>query len=71
MDDIDPEVAIELCNEIIDKLEELPEAAEDFADSVRDKVLDIHEWIDSRNHCTKSQYGSLENMLAGVERWIR
>lgn len=67
----DPEIAIELCNEILDKLDELPEAAEEFSDSIKNKVLDIHEWVDSRNHCTKAQMGALENMLAGVERWIR
>lgn len=68
--DCDPEEGIKLCNEILDLIEELPESAEEFKDSVQTKVLDIHQWIDSRNHVTEAQMSALENMLAGVEKWI-
>jgi hypothetical protein len=66
----DPEEGIQLCDHILDLLDELPEAAEEFADSVKAKVIDIHDWIEAKNHITDSQYHALERMLAGVEKWL-
>lgn len=71
MKSYDPEEAIVLCNEILDLLEDMPEAAEEFKDSVEQKVLDMHDWIDKHNHVTDKQMAALENMKGAVEKWIR
>jgi len=63
--------ALELADSILEKITDLPERAEEFGDSVESKVISISETIESRNHVTPAQMNALENMLAGVERWIR
>lgn len=66
-----PDEALELGQEILDALEYLPEAAEDFASSVRDKVEGIMAWIEEKQHVTENQVSALNNMMAGVEKWQR
>ena len=65
-----PEDAIVLCDEILELIEELPDDAEDFGMQVGERVDDIKEWIEDNERCTDPQATALENMKAGVERWI-
>lgn len=62
--------AEELIEEIMGLLEDLPERAEEFADSVRDKVTDIGEFIEARQCVSNAQVLALQNMLAGIRRWL-
>lgn len=61
---------VELCEEILDSIGDLPERAEDFASSVSEKVESIQEWIEENDHVTEAQMDALENMKSGVERWM-
>ena len=62
--------AEELIEEIMTLLDDLPEAAEDFADSVKDKTLSIAEFIEERHMVSNAQVLALENILAGIKRWL-
>ena len=62
--------AISLCDEILKKIDELPERAEDFGDSVKTKVEDMQIWIEEHNTVTAAQAKALENMNAGVYKWL-
>ncbi len=64
--------AIERCDNILKLIEEdLPERAEDFGESVAEKVRDIRAWIEENDHATENQRKALENMEQAVLRWIR
>jgi len=63
--------AIDLCKQILDEVDALPEAAEDFASSVSDKALSIQEWIEENDYVTPKQLSALKNMLTGIHRWMR
>lgn len=65
----DWEEAFELCNDILELIPEVPEAGEDFAASVEDKVMGIQRTIEERKIVTEKQLDALENMKAGVARW--
>jgi hypothetical protein len=67
----DWELAIEQCDSILDSLEELPERAADFQESVEDKVAGIREWIEKNKDVTAAQLTALQNMEDGVSRWQR
>ena len=63
--------AIELCDEILSELDELPDRAGDFADSVREKVESIQAFAEERGYITEAQADALLNMQRGVQRWRR
>ena len=67
---MDWEEALELCEEIEDLLGDLPERAEDFAQSVGEKVDSMREWIEENEHVTEKMVDALENMKEGSERWM-
>lgn len=62
--------ANDLAEELLKRCEELPERAADFYESVTDKVRGIRETINKYNKVTPRQESALENMYAGVERWL-
>lgn len=64
------EEALALCEEIRELLPDLPDAADDFATSIKEKIDSIAEWIADREHVTPAQLSALENMKAGCERWL-
>jgi len=72
-DDVDEDVktAEDLIEQITSLAEELPEDAEDFGMSVLDTASDISKYIDENGRVTKKQITALENMLDGLQRWIR
>jgi archaellum component FlaC len=67
----DIEQAEDLIEEINSLLEELPERAEDFYQSVSETVHDISIFIDKHRRVTKKQINALENMLYGIQKWSR
>ena len=71
MRDDDWETRLEQCQEIQDLCEQVPERGEDFAASVMEKVQSIADWIEANESVTADQAEALDNMQAGVERWIR
>ena len=62
--------ALTLCDTILSKIEELPDGAFDFGASVEDKVGNMREWIEKNSHVTDKMMASLENMHAGVRKWL-
>lgn len=68
---LNSEDGLDLCNTILELLDDLPEKAEDFAESVRIKVLGIHQCIEDFDNVTLGQSQALENMLEGVKKWLR
>lgn len=57
--------------EVLSDLDELPERAEDFAESVREKIEDMRSWVEERERVTQRQEDALANMAEGVRRWQR
>ena len=64
-----PEV-VEFCESLLEKIEELPDEAEDFSDSVRRRVEGILEWVEDKQTFTQNQRRALYNIDDGVERWL-
>lgn len=62
--------ALKQCDEICELIEDLPETAFDFGESVGEKVRGIAQTIERTNEVTKPQQSALDNMQAGVERWL-
>jgi DNA-binding transcriptional MerR regulator len=64
------EEAIREIDELLDLLDELPEAAEDFVDSVREQADDMQSWIAGHEHVTEAQQTTIANWAAGASRWL-
>ena len=62
--------ASEQCDRILDLCEQLPSRAEDFGVSIIEKIESIREWITTHDHVTDAQQEALDNMEAGVEKWL-
>lgn len=66
------EEATDLATEILDVMvPDLPERAEDFADSVKERAEGIRDWIIEHNHVTPAQVSALENMREACVKWMR
>lgn len=65
-----PEEAIDLIDEILARVYELPDAGVDFGRSVQEKLESMAEWIDENQHVTPRQLKAIKNMGQGVERWL-
>lgn len=52
-------------------LDDLPSRASGFADSVREKTEGMVAWAQSEEHVTERMREALDNMAAGVARWMR
>lgn len=62
--------ALELVESIVGGCEDIPERGSDFAASVSEKAADIGRSIEEHGTVTSNQLAALENMMAGVSRWI-
>lgn len=69
-DDLDWEASLELADETLDMLDELPDEADDFATSVREKCENMKRWIESRGRVTAKMVVAIENMHRGARRWL-
>lgn len=63
--------AVALASSIIEDCDEIPEAGEDFAASVQEKVGSIMETIEELDRVSPNQIRALVNMQSGVARWLR
>ena len=68
---MDWEDADELCDEILEDIDDIPGAGQDFADSVRAKVESIQLTIQDNANATDKQVTALQNIHAGVKKWLR
>lgn len=62
--------ALDIADEILENIDQLPSRAEGFAESVEEKAQGIRDDIEKRNRVTGSQLTALENMLEGVRSWL-
>ena len=67
---MDWEEACEQCERIIEKCDEMPSRAEDFTESVREKVQGIWGTIEVSEEVTENQQNALDNMEAGLDKWL-
>jgi hypothetical protein len=67
---LEMEDGLDLCDEILELIEELPDAASDFGESIKDKVESMREWIEENETVTPKMYTALENMKAGCAKWL-
>lgn len=63
--------ALAHCESILEKLDDIPDRGQDFAESVREKVESIQAWVEEHGDATQAQLDALQNMEDGVDRWIR
>jgi DNA uptake protein ComE-like DNA-binding protein len=70
VDDADWEDAIEQCDRILSDCDDVPEAGDDFAYSVRENVEGIKATIEEKEYVTPDQQSALDNMESGVRRWL-
>lgn len=70
-DTCDWEDALDLIDETIELIEDLPSAADEFAESVEEKLNGIDESITATSHVTEKQFEAIRNMHGGVKKWLR
>ena len=61
---------VALCDSILDDLDEMPDKAEEFTESVREKVSGMRETASTKNFATAKMIAAAENMRGGVDRWL-
>ena len=66
----DVQRALDLCDAIIRDVDEMPEEAEDFAESILDKAKSMRDNIQKHDSVTEKMLSALENMRHGQERWL-
>jgi hypothetical protein len=64
------QAAKDLCTEILNDMDEMPEEAEDFAESVKLKVGSMLESIEKYGSATPKMLMALENMRHGQLKWL-
>lgn len=69
-EDADWVAALDTCERIQEKCDEMPDRGWDFAESVREKTRDIAENIEKFQRVTDGQLAALENMSNGLDRWL-
>lgn len=62
-------IIIEKVNEI-ENDDDYCETAKDFADNVSDITSSMYEFYENRGYLTPKQIEALENIDAGLDRWI-
>lgn len=62
--------ALEQCDRIAEMVEDLPDRAADFGIGVGEKTADIRLTIEQMQTVTSNQQDALDNMEAGVSRWL-
>lgn len=69
----DPDVdeSLELIDEALETIDDLPSRAQEFGESVAEKLRSIAETIEQTGEVTDKQLTAIENMRAGVKKWIR
>ena len=66
----DWEDALELCEGIIEKIDELPDRAQEFGESVGEKIRSISETIEQQERVSDRQLAAIQNMGRGVDKWL-
>ncbi len=62
--------ALATARDVLGLCEDVPEAGQEYAESVYEKVSSIMETISSKERVTDRQLEAMQNMRAGLEKWI-
>jgi len=64
---------LDLCDDIMDLCDDMPdsEAADDFKESVMEKVVSIRQHVEDLERFSDKQLQTLLNIKEGVSKWIR
>ena len=62
--------AIDDCDIILSEIDDLPEAAAGFSESVENMIGSMREYIVSRNRVSKKQLDSILNTKFGMSKWM-
>lgn len=59
--------------EVLDEVESTnqSDAAIDFCDSVRTKVLSMMDWVKKNGRVSDKMESSVKNMISGANKWIK
>lgn len=74
---MDADEALELCQEVLELIEEIDFKKagnpdwDDFSEGVKETAENMQSWIEENDHCTGPQSDALHNMKRGVSRWQR
>jgi hypothetical protein len=55
---------------LLRKLDDLPERAEEFAVSVQATLESMAGWIEEHEHVTEKQNAALDNIDDAIDRWM-
>jgi hypothetical protein len=58
------------CERILASITCLPDRAQDFGESVQEKVESIQAWIEDNERVSEAQQTALDNMESGIDRWL-
>ncbi len=61
---------VEACTECIDRCDEVPEAGEEFAWSIKERLQGMREFAETKERVTAKMVAAMENMSAAIERWL-
>jgi len=61
---------IQLCRDILDSIDDVPDAGADFAAGVEETTEGIMATIEERGRATENQLKALRNMKAGLDKWL-
>lgn len=61
---------VEQVGEILEKLDDLPDRAIDFREGVEEKLRGMLTWMEKNQHVTPKMVTAIENMAAGVDKWL-
>lgn len=51
-------------------LDGIPEAGQGFAEGVRERIESMSSWASEHEHVTDKMETALENIRAGISRWL-
>lgn len=71
MADMDWEDAVDFADTLLERIKELPEEAEDFANGVMETVEGIRGNMATAEYASERQITALENIKGGVDKWMR
>jgi len=61
---------LDRCDEVLTKVDEIPEKGNDFAVRVEEKIRDMRDWAESADHVTEKMTNALDSMERGVDKWV-
>jgi hypothetical protein len=65
------EEAVDRIDTLLEELEGLPEAADDFASSAESFLSGVRKWAKKQEHITDAQVEGIDKWEAGLEKWRR